>query len=131
MLFKSPVIYLRRGDFASDGRLANPYFKNKIVVVMVYASWCPHCHDAQPDFQAAADSTRSYVFAAIQTDGDVPGERESLEILPKILYDYRGFPDYAYFVDGVPVVDQPLPGRRKNDIITNLKRISVLKKSLK
>ena len=119
-MLKFPVLHLRRCDFDGEGRLRAKYFSDKVVAVMVYSDSCPHCHTAAPEYQkAASQASDRFVFAAIHANGNVPGERECSEILDKILVEYRGVPDFAFFLGGIPAGVQ-VNGRTASEIIKTL-----------
>ena len=107
------VAYLQISDFDSSGRLVNPKIPSNIpVVVMIQAAYCGHCTSAKPAFQEFANSVdRNKVFVAtIQADGDEPGEKELGAMLSQIKPDFRGFPDYALFLNG-RLIPKQIQGR--------------------
>jgi len=112
------VAYLEDSDFDKNGNIINPDIpRNTPVVVMMQASWCPHCKHATPDFDKFAELSQGKVFCAtIQSDGD----RESEKVLGKriketIKSNFRGFPDYALYKDGKRV-NVEISGRSVEDL---------------
>lgn len=127
MYMPKNVLYLRRKNFSYDGKLNVYGLEKKIVIVFIHGNFCGFCHKAAPDFIKAANSFEndvSVAFAAIQIDGDVPGERETKEILPYILNEYVGVPDYAFFYNGSPLFEH-LDDRRADSIISKIKMLKL------
>jgi len=103
------VAYLEVDDFDFDGivKLKIPVPENLPVVVMVQASWCPHCVRAKPAFQRFAQDFKEVVFCAtIEVDGEKPGERALADRLNEIKPDFVGFPDYLLYVGGKRVAKE-------------------------
>ena len=112
------VAYLEESDFDTKGNLINPDIPhNKPVVVMMQASWCPHCKHATPDFDKFAELTKGKVFCAtIQSDGDRESEKTlGKRIKETIKSNFRGFPDYALYKNGKRV-DVEISGRSVEDL---------------
>lgn len=104
-MLTKPVYYLRRHDFDNWGNLVDNYFRDKIVIVFIHTLGCIFCKMAAPEFQQAANMNTNpkFVFAAIQADGNCPGERECSELFSNMLRaQFRGFPDYAIFKNNMP-----------------------------
>lgn len=105
-MLKSPIFYMRRSDFNSDGSLKSDFLSknNRMLIIFIHAAYCMHCHNAAPEFQRAAENNtdKNIFFAGIQADGDVDGEVSSESIFPKILEKFMGYPDYAVFYNGKP-----------------------------
>ena len=112
------VAYLEDSDLDKNGNIINPDIPcNMPVLIMMQASWCPHCKHATPDFDKFAELYQGKVFCAtIQSDGD----RESEKVLGKriketIKSNFRGFPDYLVYIDGKPV-NKEISGRTVEDL---------------
>ena len=110
--FDKPVAYLEDQDFDKDGNLiARGVPKDKPVVVMLQASWCPHCTSARPEFQAFADATAGHVFCAtVQADGEFPSEKALAKRIKTLKPNFRGFPDYILYKNGRRI-DREIKGR--------------------
>jgi thiol-disulfide isomerase/thioredoxin len=116
MLLKD-IPYLRRKNFTNDGVLNINKFKDKIVVIFIHANYCQYCHNAAPEYNnASLIAPPGVVFTALQIDGDSPGEKEAKEILSKIVKNYIGVPEYAFFKNNKPVFKE-LNSRNSNSII--------------
>ena len=112
------VAYLEDGDFDQKGNIINKDIPcNMPVVVMMQASWCPHCKHATPDFDKFADLYKGQVFCAtIQSDGERKSEKELGErIKETIKTNFRGFPDYALYI-GCKRVNKEISGRSVEDL---------------
>lgn len=112
------VAYLEDSDFDKNGNIINPDIPRNIpVVVMMQASWCPHCKHATPDFDKFAELSQGKVFCAtIQSDG----ERESEKVLGKRIKEtiepnFRGFPHYTLY-NGRMRVNAEISGRSVGDL---------------
>lgn len=104
MFKKRPIFYFRRQDFDKQGNLISSYFKDKIVIIFIHASYCIYCHMAKDDYIKAAElKGKQFIFGAIQSDGENYGEKQCEEIFSKICKDFKGFPDYAIFKNGKPL----------------------------
>lgn len=124
-MLTKPVYYLRRHDFDISGNLIDKYFSNKIVIVFIHTTLCIYCKIAAPEFQQAANmnTNPNFVFAAIQADGNCPGERECAFLFSKILRtQFRGFPDYAIFKNNMPTGIN-VPSRSKESILKTLNNV--------
>lgn len=125
------LIYLRSDDFKMNGNLIDDYFKNKFVVVFVHADFCRYCIDAKPEFIKALTKNKNnnVLFFGIKLDGDVKGESECEIILHRILKNYEGFPDYAFFYDKKPILNVDSVVERDCDsILKNIDKIIKNKK---
>lgn len=111
-----PVVYLEDSDFSRDGHLVMPEnYKNVPVMVMVQATWCPHCVHAKPDFQAFAKKYKGRVLTAtIQADGGKEQQRALARRLESIIPGFRGFPHLLIYVNGRPV--KQVDGRSLSDL---------------
>lgn len=112
-----PVHYLENQDINSQGDLVVPQIpKNMPVVIMVQASWCPHCTNAKPAFQEFAEKYKDKVFVAtIQADGERDTEKQLGKRINNIKKTFRGFPDYLLFYNG-KMVDKEIGGRSVDDL---------------
>lgn len=131
-MLKKPIFYLRRSNFDKNGNIRNLFLKDKILIIFVHADFCIHCRNAKQDYQNAAIENKSsnVHFGAIQADGNTKGEQECEEILPKILKNYRGFPDYAIFVNCEPLLHE-IKSRDTKTILSTLQQIEYnLKKNV-
>ena len=89
--FKKPVYYLEGTDF-ENGKLK--YNLTKPIVVMIHGNNCPHCVDAKPAFQQAAEENLDILWMGIQTD-----VRDGLNALKGFLPNFnKGIPSY-YVID--------------------------------
>lgn len=106
------VGYLEDFDFDSNGRLINKDIPNdKPVVIMIFASWCPHCVSTKPEFQKFANEMKDKVFcAAIQADGERESEKKLMEKIESIKPGFRGFPDFVLYKNGERV-NKEIQGR--------------------
>lgn len=111
LTFKKPIAYLEDQDFDKNGKLINPIPNNIPVVIMLQASWCPHCTVAKPAFQQFADKNKGKVFCAtIQSDGERDSERNLGKRINMLKANFQGFPDYLLYIGG-NVVDKEVEGR--------------------
>lgn len=123
-MFKSPVFYLRRNDFDSNGNLTDSVFKKKLTIVFIHANYCSYCTAAKPEYQKASliNANKNFLFAAIQADGNEQGESQCSEILGQITINkFKGYPDYALFIDGKPI-DFEVSGRDANSILKSINK---------
>lgn len=112
-----PVAYLEDQDFDSQSNLVASIPKNVPTVIMIQASWCPHCTNAKPAFQEFANKYKGKVFCAtIQADGERASEKMLGKRLNKIKPEFRGFPDYVLYIDGKRV-DKNIKGRSIQNLI--------------
>lgn len=88
------VVFLDANDFASAAK-----FNHKLktpMVVMIGASFCPHCTDTAPDFNTfALQNKGKCVAAVVQADGS-PAE----QMLARKLSDFgkfRGIPSFMLY----------------------------------
>ena len=113
------VAYLEDSDFDQNGNIINPEILSMKmpVVVMMQASWCPHCKSATPAFDEFAGLSQGKVFSAtIQSDGDRESEKAlGKRIKETIKSNFRGFPDYLVYIDGKPV-NKEISGRTVEDL---------------
>lgn len=96
------VAYLEDMDFDQNGNLINPEIKDKVVVILIFASWCGYCKKFKPDYQEFANKMKgSNVFvAAIQDDGERETEKRLMKKIKTIKPDFRGFPDIVLYKNG-------------------------------
>lgn len=124
IILNSPIIYLKCSDFTKSGRLRNPYFKDKLVIIFIHANYCVYCIDAKPEFQRAADHNQNQdiVFAAIQADNDHENQDLCRDLFPKLVKNFEGFPSYAFISFGrkLPV---KIRGRDANSLLRTLEGI--------
>jgi thiol-disulfide isomerase/thioredoxin len=112
LYLNTPVHYLQRQDLSSSGDIINTDIPtDKPVVVMVQSSWCGYCTQSKPAFQEFAEKNKNRVFATtIQSDGDMPGEKEAGEIISATDPTFQGFPHYMLYINGKKV-DKTIKGR--------------------
>lgn len=99
MTFNSNVLFLERDDVTATGDLKHSALTKGVVVVFVWASWCPHCDNAKPAYQTFANMYAGQVTAACVHAYGKPSEKELGEVVSRV-WDIQGFPDYKLFVDG-------------------------------
>jgi len=112
------VAYLEDSDFDQKGNIINKDIPSNIpVVIMMQASWCPHCKSATPAFDKFAELSKGKVFCAtIQSDGERKSEKElGKRIKESIKSNFRGFPDYALY-NGGKRVNVEISGRSVEDL---------------
>ena len=112
------VAYLEDSDLDKNGNIINPDIPcNMPVLIMMQASWCPHCKHATPDFDKFAELYQGKVFCAtIQSDGDRESEKAlGKRIKENIKPNFRGFPDYALYI-GCKRVNKEISGRSVEDL---------------
>jgi thiol-disulfide isomerase/thioredoxin len=117
--FNKKIGYLENDDFDNNGQLFNKILRAKKIpiVIMVQASWCHFCKISKPAFQDYADKTNSNeVFCAtIHADGDRQSEKDLGERIKTIIPEFKGFPHYALYMNGV-LVDKEIKGRTVEDL---------------
>lgn len=117
--FNEKVGYLENSDFDNNGALLNPILRHKKspIVIMVQASWCGYCKESKPVFQEYANKTnRNQVFCAtIHADGERQTEKDLGERIKTIIPDFKGFPHYALYMNGV-IVNKEIKGRSVEDL---------------
>lgn len=98
----SNVGYLENQDVDTKGNLINPKIpKNKPVVVMVMAGWCPHCVSMKPIYQEFANQYRDKVFCTvIQQDGDRQSEKDLAARIKTFYPEFRGYPTFFLYKNG-------------------------------
>jgi thiol-disulfide isomerase/thioredoxin len=109
----NPIAYLESTDYDKDGNLVNAdILSGKNIVVMIQASWCPHCTSAKPEFQKFANKHADKVFCAtIQVDGERDGEKKLSSLIEELFPKLRGYPDYALYKN-LKLVDNQITGRK-------------------
>jgi thiol-disulfide isomerase/thioredoxin len=93
-----------------------PQYKDKKFVVMVKAEWCGHCKVATPVFEKAAkemenSSDTLYCIADITSDPAIKDKT-------KMFKDFRGFPHFSSFMNGVEIPNDHQNAGGKRDIDT-------------
>lgn len=116
------VGYLEDVDFDSNGNLINSQIKDKVVVILIFASWCGHCKNFKPIYQEFATKMNgSNVFvAAIQDDGERESEKRLMKKIKTIKSDFRGFPDVVLYKNGRRV-DKDLGDRSLEGLMSFVK----------
>lgn len=95
--FNTLIPYMEVHDFDSDGNLKN---LNGVVVILVWASWCPHCQHIKPAYADAAEQLKGKVlFVCAQQDGDKESEKKCVELLSRTK-DIKGFPSILLYKNG-------------------------------
>lgn len=128
--FNQRIGYLENSDFDNNGKLLNPILLRKKIpiVVMVQASWCGYCKQSKPAFQEYANKTNTnQVFCAtIHADGERQSEKDLGERINTIITDFKGFPHYALYMNGL-LVNKEIKGRSIEDLgeFTGVKALSV------
>lgn len=114
---KRPIAYLEDKDFDSQGNIVNSDIpKNVPVIIMIQASWCPHCESAKPAFQNFAKKYEGKVFCAtIQADGERESEKALGKRVSSIKKGFRGFPEYLKYQAGIQV-DEQITGRNVENL---------------
>jgi thiol-disulfide isomerase/thioredoxin len=93
-----------------------PQYKDKKFVVMVKAEWCGHCKVSTPVFENAAkemenSSDTLYCIADITSDPAIKDKT-------KMFKDFRGFPHFSSFMNGVEIPNDHQNAGGKRDIDT-------------
>lgn len=98
----SRIVYLENDDFDEGGIL-----KTKNGIVLIFASWCPHCKKVEPIFEELARENQGYPFYYIQKDLKLP---DSLVAQHSALFarmnqitqgNFEGYPAIIKFKNGV------------------------------
>jgi len=117
--FNKKIGYLENKDFDNNGQLSNEILiaKKIPIVIMVQESSCHFCKISKPAFQDYANRTNSnQVFCAtIHADGDTQTEKDLGERIETIIPDFKGFPHYALYMNGV-LVNKEIKGRSVEDL---------------
>ena len=99
------VGYLEDSDFDQNGSIINPEILSMKmpVVVMMQASWCPHCKSAIPAFDEFAGLSQGKVFSAtIQSDGDRESEKALGKLIKETIMNHgKEFERYAMLDKGI------------------------------
>ena len=112
------VAYLEYPDFDhSSKKLVNPEIPKKIpIVIMIQASWCPHCVKAKGAYQEFALKNKGKVFCAtIEADGERESEKELGKNASNLFSDFQGFPHYVLYKNGEQVL-KSIRGRSVKDL---------------
>ena len=82
LYFAKPIGYLTDKDFDNNGNLITPELQDKIVIIMIKASFCGYCKMAMPAFQETANKNKKVTvfFASIHGDG----KEESFDFVKKV-----------------------------------------------
>lgn len=107
------VIYLEDIDFDNKGNLVSDI--DQPIVVMIYGSQCPHCHNAIPDYIELSKKS-DITTAAIITDGPF-ADSKLLNRLSKIIPNVQGVPTFALFRNGRYIKTHS--GERKASLLEN------------
>ena len=110
--FNKLIGYLEDHDFDSKGNMVIPDIPmDALIVIMVQASWCPHCLAAKPEFQKFAEKHKGKVIClTIQADGDRESEKKLGNRINILNPRFRGFPDYMLFKSG-KLIEREIKGR--------------------
>ena len=116
LYFAKPIGYLTDKDFDNNGNLITPELQDKIVIIMIKASFCVYCKMAMPAFQETANKNKKVTvfFASIHGDGKEEGEKELNSRIKKIDPSFRGFPAYCAYKNGKYIKSHD-GGRTVND----------------
>jgi thiol-disulfide isomerase/thioredoxin len=96
-MLRSPIEYLERTDFLSNGSL-NPELLSTPIFVMFQADYCHHCQVAKPAFQELANEGVIKCMT-VQGDGEKQSERDIVPLLNTIFpAGFRGYPSYMLFM---------------------------------
>lgn len=99
------IYYLEASDLDMNNKILLPGLlpenKDKIFVVMVKAEWCGHCKTATPKFEEAAKNMENnpnamYCIADVTTEPELSDKT-------KFFDDFRGFPHFSAFKNGVEI----------------------------
>lgn len=111
-MLKSPVMYLERSDFSSEGDM-NSDLLSSPVFVMFQSDYCGHCQTAKPAFQELANEGIVRCMT-VQGDGERQSERDIVPLLNKIYPGFRGYPSYMLFLPS----GQKIPYSGKRDLMS-------------
>lgn len=112
------VGYLEDTDFTKDGKLIAG--QGKPAIVMVWASWCPHCKNMKQAFADAAEKLQGKaLFACAQQDGDKDSEKRAVQIISG-RYGVKGFPTILKFDASGKFVETYKGDRSTNSLIAFL-----------
>ena len=125
LYFAKPIGYLTDKDFDNNGNLITPELQDKIVIIMIKASFCGYCKMAMPAFQETANKNKKVTvfFASIHGDGKEEGEKELNSRIKKIDPSFRGFPAYCAYKNGKYIKSHD-GGRTVNDLEKFLNSLS-------
>lgn len=101
-ILTKPIAYLENQDIDKNGDIINTEIPRHIpVVIMIQATWCPHCQIAKGAFQEFANKNKGKVFCVtIEADGERKSEQELGKRVPSFIKDFRGFPHYTLCING-------------------------------
>jgi thiol-disulfide isomerase/thioredoxin len=97
--FNKYIPYLEVQDFDKNGNLL---VNGGNSVVLVWASWCPHCVHAKPEYAKAAKMVKSRGgpnLLCLQHDGERDSEKKAMEVVSKA-HKVKGFPTVLLFKNG-------------------------------
>jgi len=111
-ILTKPIAYLEDPDIDKNGDIINSEIPTHIpVVIMIQATWCPHCQNAKGSFQDFANKNKGKVFCAtIEANGERKSEQELGKRVSSFIKDFRGFPHYALYING-KLQDKEIEGR--------------------
>lgn len=103
-------------------------FKQKEIVVVFWASWCPHCLEEVPKLQDWAKNNPDTLVLAISLDTDYNAFQEAIKQFPNLLHycdlqKWEGKITSDYYVVATPtffVLDKDRKIRGKYSSVTNL-----------
>jgi len=73
------------------------------IMVMIWASWCPHCVSAHPEYQEFADEmskNKNILVTCIQADGVRESEKNLGKDLKNKIDGFQGFPTFVFYKNG-------------------------------
>ena len=111
-ILTKPIAYLEDPDIDKNGDIINSEIPKHIpVVIMIQATWCPHCQNAKRAFQEFANKNKGKVFCAtIEANGERKSEQELGKRVSSFIKDFKGFPHYALCING-KLQDKQIEGR--------------------
>lgn len=113
MSYLTGVGYLEDEDVDQKGNLINPEIPTNVpIILMIYASWCPHCEHFLPTMNQFAEQNRDKVCVlAIQADDSRPSVQALASRIKTMYPDFRGFPTILKFKNGKRVKNAVLQER--------------------
>jgi thiol-disulfide isomerase/thioredoxin len=102
-IFYGNVGYLEDTDFSGD-ILNCSVGNNKLHMIFIFSSWCPHCISAFPEYDKFATyigkDNKNVRMLCIQADGSRESEKNLGKQLGKIIKGFRGFPTIVIYQGG-------------------------------
>lgn len=99
--------------------ILNPRVNNKKPgMLLIYADWCPHCHDFLPTFRQIDNSIgHSFVLVSL--------ENADLENFPKVssALEFNSFPTIKFFDQNGKIISTYSGSRKKGDILDHICKI--------